>query len=171
MLSVADVKKWVRVPELNLGPGSVRSGWDVLSKLPGGKAVFSKMIGTMAPYSGTIGAQVLDLAPGYGCVELKDRRAVRNHLRSVHAVALACLAELSTGLAFIYGLPEGSRSIMTGFSIEYVKKARGTLRAEATCPVPETHERAAFEVRAVIKDASGDVVSTATATWLIGPPK
>jgi acyl-coenzyme A thioesterase PaaI-like protein len=133
--------------------------------------MFSWMLGRMVPYSGSIGARVQELRPGYARVTLRDRRRVRNHLRSVHAIAMMNLAELSTGLALLFGLREDARSILRGLSIEYTKKARGTLTAEATAPLLESNEEREIEVTTSIRDEAGDVVATAVARWLVGPRK
>jgi uncharacterized protein (TIGR00369 family) len=153
--------------DLNL----VKVAWDTLSGKPGGKRLFSTLIGQMAPYTGTIGARVEEVRAGYARVTMRDRRAVRNHLSSVHAVALMNLAEMTTGVAFSYGMPGDARGILAGLSIEYLKKARGTLTAECRCPVPASSERREVEVQGEIKDAAGDVVARATARWLIGPKR
>jgi uncharacterized protein (TIGR00369 family) len=147
----------------------LRAAYENLSKLPGGKRLFSRMLGTMAPYTGSIGAQVLELGAGHARVEMQDRRAVRNHLRSIHAVALMNLAEMSTGLAMSFGMPPESRAILTGLSIEYLKKARGTLTAVCDCEVPATNERREYEIEGQIFDKSGEVVARAKARWLVGP--
>ncbi|MFW6050064.1 MAG: hotdog fold domain-containing protein [Myxococcota bacterium] len=149
----------------------IRSAWDRLRDLPGGKALFTRMIGTMAPYTGTMGARVEELRPGYSRVRLPDRRAVRNHLRSIHAIALANLAELTGNVAIAYSLPDDARFIVAGMSIDYAKKARGDITGECQCPVPETNERREYEVPVTMKDAGGDVVATATLRTLIGPKK
>ena len=152
------------------GP-TLRSLWKKLEGIPGGKKAFSWAVGTMAPYTGTIGATIVELRPGYSRVELQDRRKVRNHLRSVHAVALVNLAELSTGAAMISALPDGLRGILVGLSIEYLKKARGTLTAECTVEVGDEMERREIPVHGIIKNAQGEEVAKATARWLVGPSK
>src|SRR5262245_61906775 len=108
----------------------LRTAWDRLGRLPGGPALFSRLVGWMAPYTGSIGARVVELRRGYARAVLPDRRAVRNHLRSVHAIALANLAELTGNAALAYSLPDDARFIVAGMSIEYVKKARGTITGE-----------------------------------------
>jgi len=125
----------------------------------------------MTPYSGTIGARVADLEPGWCRVTLRDRRRVRNHLASVHAMALANLAEMASGLAVLVGLPPGVQGIVTGFSISYLKKARGLLIAE--CRVSggglDVTTEQEYEAGVAITDAQGDVVAHATARWRLRP--
>lgn len=147
----------------------LRDTWDRLKSLPGGKRAFSKIVGTLAPYTGSISPEVLELERGYARVQMRDRRGVRNHLSSIHAVALMNLAEASSGLAFVYGLPPKTRAILTGLSIDYLKKARGTLTAECRCDPPTTNERQEVEIDVITRDASGEIVTRARAKWLVGP--
>ena len=149
----------------------IRKQWAMLSNKPGGKWLFSTAIGKMAPYSGTIGALVDELEPGYAKVLLKDRKKVRNHLRSVHAIALVNLGEITTGLATLSGMPSDARGILKGLSIDYHKKARGLLTAECRTEIPQSSERKVYEVEGKIFDTQGDCVATVTALWLIGPAK
>jgi acyl-coenzyme A thioesterase PaaI-like protein len=143
--------------------------WRRLSPLPGGKWLFSRLLGWRAPYTGTMRATVLFLEPGHARVTLADRRRVRNHLDSIHAVALVNLAEVATGLAVLVGLPPSVRGILTGLSITYLKKARGRLVAECRCAVPDVRADTDFEAEAVVTDAVGDPVARATARWRLGP--
>lgn len=146
----------------------LRSAWERLSPLPGGKWLFSKAVGFMAPYTGSIGARVEELRPGYARLTLKDRRKVRNHLRSVHAIALINLAEEASGLAAVFSMAPGLRGIPVHLEIDYLKKARGTITAECEAPLlgPETRGEEEFEVELTNED--DEVVARAMARWKIG---
>lgn len=147
----------------------MRRWWDRLHRLPGGKRLFSALIGRMAPYTGTVGARVEELEPGYARWTLRDRRKVRNHLNSIHAVALVNFAEVTSGTAMTMALPPNVRGIVRGLSIEYVKKARGPLTAECRCAVPVVTSDVNVDVHAEIRDAQSDLVARATVTWLLSP--
>ena len=151
------------------GTGSVMTWWRRLSRWPAGSWLFSLALGKFAPYSGTIGARVEALQPGYARVSLRDRRGVRNHLRSIHAIALVNLGEIATGLAVLSSISAEMRGIVTGIEAEYLKKARGRLVAEASFQLPNNvQEDTPCEVEAELRDASGETVTRVRATWLIG---
>lgn len=160
------------LPGIDLGAlrrAPIRTAWDTLSRLPGGRRLFSRMVGEMAPYTGTLGATVLELRSGYARVALEERRRLRNHLDSVHAMALANLGELTTGLAMMYDFPEDARGIVTAFEVRYLKKARGRLVATCeTTPVKESREHEKV-LEGIIRNPDGQIACTVRATWLIRP--
>ncbi len=149
----------------------VREAWDRLANVPGGKWAFSKAIGRVAPYTGSVGARVDELRPGFSVVHLDDRPSVRNHLRCVHAVALVNLAELAGNVALSYALAPDARFIVAGLSIDYVKKARGPIRAEGTCPESLPSGRCEYRVPVVMRNAEGEVVARAELRTLVGPKR
>jgi acyl-coenzyme A thioesterase PaaI-like protein len=157
------------MPKLDGSRNLIRQAWDLLSGVPGGKAVFSRLVGRMAPYTGTIHAQVTVLRSGYAEVAMADRKSVRNHLDCVHAVALANLAELAGNIALAYSLPHDARFIVSGMEIEYVKKARGMIRAMGETPIPRTNTRTAYDVSVTLRDEAGDEVARAILHSLVGP--
>ena len=149
----------------------IRDTWDRLAPLPGGKRAFSRLVGLMAPYTGSVRAQVIELRRDYAKVELHDRWRVRNHLTSVHAIALANLAEMTGNLALAYSLSDDARFIVAGMELEYVKKARGTISAQTEFEMPRGAERREVLVPVVMRDREGDVVTRATLRTLVGPKK
>lgn len=151
-------------------PGrALRESWSRLSPLPGGRWLFARMLSRMVPYTGTIRPRFLEIAPGLARVAMRDRRSVRNHLQSVHAIALANLAEVTSGVAMIVALPDDVRGIPIRLSIDFVKKARGELIAECRCNVPDIDAPTEMELHPEIRDASGDVVARATIRWRLAP--
>ena len=156
----------------NPSPGhQLLANWKRLAPLPFGKRIFSWAVGRTAPYTGTVRGVYTDVRPGYARVELADRRAVRNHLASIHAVALVNLAEMTSGVALMTALPPGVRGIVTGLSISYLKKARGRLVCETHAQPPLTiPESMSHDAEASITDAQGHIVAQATVHWRLSPP-
>ena len=146
--------------------------WRRLAPVPGGRWLFHRILFRLVPYSGSTGARVTTLEPGRADVRLPDRRAVRNHLRSIHALALANVGELASGLAMLTALPTGVRGIVTGLEIDFHAKARGTVTASARPAVPVVDGSTGsveHRVRAEIRNEEGEVVATTHVRWRLSP--
>lgn len=157
--------------QINSAPDktSVLKWWSRLARLPAGNRIFSLALGWITPYSGSIRARVEELKPGYARVSMRDRRRVRNHLHSIHAIALINLGEIATGLAVLSSITENMRGIVVNIHAEYLIKARGKLIASAEFELPETlQDNTPCEVEALLRNQAGETVTRVTATWLIG---
>ena len=156
----------------NYSENTILRWWQRLNTLPGGSWLFSRFLGWYAPYSGTIGSRVEALDSGFAQVSLRDRRQLRNHLKSIHAIALMNLGEITTGLAVLSTLTPDMRGIVLGLQAEYLKKSRGKLTAKASFELPSPlDENIPCEAKTEIKDEAGDIVAIVSATWLLGYKK
>jgi acyl-coenzyme A thioesterase PaaI-like protein len=142
-----------------------KTWWLRLSNKPCGKWLFSRIVGRLIPYTGTISPLVRQVRRGYAEVIMHDRRLIRNHLSSIHAIALVNLGEYTTGLALHFAMAHDDRAILTKLSVEYLKKARGTIRAEASIDKLLEGDNI---VKATLKDQDSHVVAVVHATWRVG---
>jgi acyl-coenzyme A thioesterase PaaI-like protein len=147
----------------------VRERWKRASGSSFGRWLFSRGVGKYAPYTGTIGARIEALEPGRSEATMRDRKAIRNHLNSIHAVALANLTELTGSLSIIASMHPNTRMIPVRLETEYLKKARGTVIAEGSCEIPEPAFEGELHGKVVIRDGDGDEVARGRVTVLIGP--
>ena len=147
------------------------AAWRRLEKKPLGKAIFSRFVCFKAPYFATIAPRFEELRPGVARVSMRKRRAVTNHIGTVHAIAMCNLAELAAGTLTEVSIPESMRWLPKGMQVEYVKKSSGGVQATAT--LPEVGEGPAREVPATveIKDDAGEVVCRAVITMWVSPRK
>lgn len=172
MPSVTDITRTVsrfvtQPPDL-----SVPSLWAAMSQLPGGKALFTRAICLKAPYFGSIDPHIQELRSGYCEVHVKDHRAVHNHLGTVHAIAMCNMAELAGGMATEVTIPTDARWIPVGMTVEYLRKARGNLRAVATLdPIPPHEQGVDVIANVEILDKSDQPVMKAAITMRVSPQR
>ena len=106
------------------------------SKLPGGKRLFSKLVCMKAPYFKTIQPLFCELRPGYCEITMKNRRAVQNHIKSVHAIAMCNISELTAGSMLEATLPKIMRWIPKHMAVDYLKIAKTDLKATRISMMP-----------------------------------
>lgn len=144
--------------------------WRRLAPLPGGRWLFGRILGLMVPYSGSVRPMVRELEPGRAVVALRERRGLRNHLGSVHAIALANVGELASGLAMTLALPPEARGIPIRVEIDYQKKARGTITAHGrAAPPPGIPAERDDTATAELVDENDEVVARLIVTWRLAP--
>lgn len=151
---------WVERAEQLKGLKQIKN----LVALPGGKRALNHLIGLTAPFSGKLGVKVDEITDGYIVCTLPDRRAVRNHVGSIHAGALATFADTVAALTVLHTLPQGSKPVNVNLNIHYSRIAKGPIRGEAQWEMAAT-DTDKFEVPVTLKDQSGTVVATAMTYW------
>lgn len=145
------------------------AAWRRLAPLPGGRLLFTFIVRWMIPYTGSVWPRVEQLEPGHARISIRQRRRLEQHLGSIHAIALANVAEFASGAAMSTALPRGYRGIVTRMRLEYHKKARGVVTAEAHTTLPDVSVEAEHDFTADVTDAAGDLVCRAIVTWRLGP--
>ena len=156
------------IPDFSSPSKMIQVGWTKLKKFPAGNKIFSSLVSRYIPYTGSISPLVLSIENGQARVMLKDRKAVRNHLNSIHAIALANVGEFSTGLCLISQLPTSANAILVKIEIEYLKKARGDLIAEALFQYSDSSNKdEEFKITSNISNSKNEIVSRVFATWRV----
>lgn len=151
-----------------MGRSLLRRAWDTLAPLPGGRWLLSVGIGAYVPYTGSISPRIEVLETGFARVRMDDRRRLRNHLRSLHALALGNLAEFTSGLTLTYALPSDRRWIPVRIELDYLKKARGAVHAECHWDAPVSLEEGEEVLEVGVFDAAGAECVHARVTVKIG---
>lgn len=146
--------------------------WNQMSKLPLGKAAWSKMVAARAPYFRSIAPQMRELRAGYAEAALKKRWSVTNHLGTVHAIAMCNLAEFAGGLMTEVSVPSTHRWIPKGMTVEYLKKAGSDLRGVCESALP-TFGAEGFDwpVTVNVLDRDDQIVFRAVITMWISAKK
>lgn len=97
--------------------------WNRCARYPGGKWLFSKFVDFKAPYFGSAGAVIVELRPNFAELRLRKRRAVENHIGTVHVIAICNMLEKAMGLCAEASIPAQLRWIPKGMTLEYPAKA------------------------------------------------
>jgi acyl-coenzyme A thioesterase PaaI-like protein len=105
--------------------------WDRANAVPQGRRVFSMAFSRKAPYFSTVKPLFIDLRPNYAELLLKDRKAVHNHLGTVHAIALCNGLEAAMGALAEATIPANKRWIPKGMEVAYTAKADSDVRCIA----------------------------------------
>lgn len=127
-------------------------------------------------FAGTAGVRFLELAEGRAVLALRNRRKVQNHIGGVHAAATALLAETATGAVFGMTLPDTHLPLLKRMKIDYVRRAKGELRAEATLSGEQrqqllSQDRGELAVPVRVMDSAGEETVQCEMIWAWIPRK
>jgi acyl-coenzyme A thioesterase PaaI-like protein len=139
------------------------------ARLPAGRRLFSLALCRQAPYFATIRPLIEQLEPGRIRVSMKKRRAVHNHIGTVHAIACCNLAEVAAGTLIEATLPRHLRWIPKGMTVRYLRKAGSDLHATVELPVSAFETPGDLVMPVKIGDVNGEIVVEADITMYISP--
>ena len=114
----------------------VLSMWRTASTLPVvggsiGTRVFSLVFGQKAPYFSSIRPRFTVLEPNHAELVIPKRRAVQNHIGTVHAIALCNGLEAAMGALAEATIPSDRRWIPKGMEVGYTAKATSDITCVA----------------------------------------
>lgn len=134
------------------------------------------------PFNAPHGIKIIGLEAEEVRVLLPSRRANQNHLKGMHACAMATACEFCSGMAVLIRFDMGDyRLIMSRLEMQYLRRpAPGDCIAVADVSVDlarQVHEEidhaedgaSRFELPSRLLDANGDVVAKATVHWHVKP--
>ena len=145
---------------------------DRVEKLPGPMRTFARSfaIGRVVPFVGTAGLRIERLDRERCVITLANRRRVQNHIGGVHAAATARLAETAPGMIVGMHLPDGRLPLLKRLDIQYLKRAEGSVRAEAWLEPADVarmqrDDKGDVLVPVAVADSAGTVTVECAITW------
>ena len=140
-----------------------------LESFPLGKRIFSIGFAQAAPYFSTVSPRVEEVAPNRAVVVVPKRRAVHNHIKTVHVIAICNGLEAAMGLLAEASVPSTHRWIPRAMDVTYPAKATTdiTCTAETAPELWDGRKEVPVTVRATRAD--GTVVVEGTIHLYVSP--
>ncbi|MDP3481535.1 MAG: DUF4442 domain-containing protein [Desulfoprunum sp.] len=136
------------------------------------------VLGRLIPFNRPHGFRILELGEDFLLTTAPYRRKNHNHLRGIHACAIATVAEFSGGYLLLSRLdPQKYRLIMSKIEVDYVYQAKEAIVSESRLEIARMkteildplreQESVSFRIGSRIADVSGNPVAQAYTTWQI----
>lgn len=149
-----------------------------IARLPTGWQPFvrSKLIGRIIPFAGTAGCRIETLTNNECVVVLKNRKKVGNHIGTIHAAAMALVAESATGFVTGMNVPDSRIVVIRSMELTYLKRTKGDLTARASLSDADiqrimSDEKGDITVPVKMTDEEGNETVTAKMVWAWVPKR
>ncbi len=140
--------------------------------------VLNFMMGRIIPFNRPHGFRIATLSEERVLTSASYKRVNHNHIRGIHACAIATVAEFSAGLMLLSRLdPAGYRLIMSKLDVDYVYQAKMAITAETRLSHADlqelvlgpltTKESCSIVMETRISDVAGNAIARAHTTWQI----
>ena len=116
----------------------------------------SLLFGSQVKFAGTAKVRVHTLTQQQAVMSIANKRKVQNHIKGVHAAAMALLAESATGFLVGMNVPDDKLPLIKSLKVDYLKRATGSLRAVASLT--------AEQIQAIHTQEKGEVLVAVTVT-------
>ncbi|CAO3598738.1 unnamed protein product [Absidia cylindrospora] len=130
--------------------------------------LFAYLLSGVNPYAGSVDLRISTFSKGFCTGIMRDRHRNRNSYKSIHATALATLAETIGELALLSTLGTKDSAILISMTMDFKKKAKGLLTASSELTSflgNDDEESIATKTVVVIKDRLLDTVAVAHFEW------
>lgn len=142
--------------------------------------LLNRLLGRLVPFNRPHGFAIERIEADRIVTRAPNRRINHNHIRGIHACAIATLAEFSSGLVLLSRLdPTRFRLIMARIEIDYLFQARQEILATTILDVGQVQEQilerlqdadaVSFTQETLVEDRQGHTVAKAHITWQIKP--
>ncbi len=134
------------------------------------------LLGSTIKFVGTAGLKCELLTREESVWRIKNRKKVRNHIKGVHAAAMALLAETATGMVVGMNVPDDKTPVIKSMNIKYVKRAKGDLMAKAhltpeqIAEIVDT-EKGEVRVAVAVTDSEGNTPIECEMIWAWTPKR
>ncbi|MGH8460682.1 MAG: hotdog fold domain-containing protein [Stenotrophobium sp.] len=138
--------------------------------------LISAGFGFAVRFAGTGGVRFERLDEDCAVATMRNRRKVRNHIGTIHAAAMALLAESATGAVFGLSVPDTHLPLLKSMQVNYLRRAQGDLRAVAALSAVQQRkirgqDKGDIVVPVTVTDASGVEPIQCEMTWAWVPKK
>jgi hypothetical protein len=140
--------------------------------------VLNKLLGWVIPFNRPHGFRLLMIGDHLVRTSAENRRSNQNHIKGIHACAIATVAEFSAGFLLLSRLdPRRYRLIMSKIEIDYLYQAKETIVSESSLS-PEmlsndiiaqlqTEDSILIKMQSNVDDISGNKIAHCYTTWQI----
>ncbi|MGH8434727.1 MAG: DUF4442 domain-containing protein [Pseudomonas sp.] len=96
------------------------------------RPALSRLFGSQVKFAGTAKVRVHELTQTRAVLSIANRSTVQNHIKGVHAAAMALLAESASGFLVGMNVPDDKLPLIKTLKVDYLKRATGALQAVAS---------------------------------------
>lgn len=136
----------------------------------------SFVLGNVVPLVGTARLRFDEISHERVVVSIRNRRKVQNHIKGVHAAAMALLAETATGFCVGMNVPDDKLPLIKTLKVDYLKRSVGDMKAVAQLRPEQiqqirTQDKGEVTVPVTITDESGQEPIQCEMVWAWVPKK